>query len=72
MSKTSNVVGPSSKWEPTSKTINVRATTWKRLQKYIHYGQTFDSVIRDLLDEREKIIDSDMEEDQKNLGEFKI
>jgi predicted CopG family antitoxin len=73
VSNQSNIVGPSETWEPTNKSISIRTTTWKRLQKYIHYGNTFDSVIRDLLDEKERIIDSDMQEDQKgNMGEFKL
>jgi predicted CopG family antitoxin len=72
VSNATNIVGPSSKWEPTNKTISIRTSTWKRLQKYIHYGQTYDSVIKDLLDEKERIIDSDMQEEPKNLGEFKI
>jgi macrodomain Ter protein organizer (MatP/YcbG family) len=43
-----------SEWEPTNKTINVKATTWKRLQRYFtHYGSTFDSVIAQILDEKE-------------------
>jgi hypothetical protein len=66
VSDQSNIVGPSSAWEPTNKSISIRTTTWKRLQKYIHYGNTFDSVIRDLLDEKERIIDSDMQEGVKN------
>jgi hypothetical protein len=66
VSDQSNIFGPSSAWEPTNKSISIRTTTWKRLQKYIHYGNTFDSVIRDLLDEKERIIDSDMQEGVKN------
>jgi hypothetical protein len=70
--KSDNVVGPSSKWEPTT-TIGIRRSTWKRLQKYHRgYGSSFDSAINFLIDEKERIIDSDLEEEQKNLGEFKI
>jgi hypothetical protein len=63
VSKTSvsNIVGPSSEWHPTSKTINVRVDTWRRLQKYMVFGSTYDSVIRSILDEKEQIIDSDAE-----------
>jgi hypothetical protein len=75
VSNQTNEVGPFSKWEPNTTTVSIHRTTWKRLQKYIHYGQTFDSVIKNLIDEKERIIDSDMpEEEQKNskIGEFKI
>lgn len=75
MSNTTNIVGPCSKWEPTTN-IAIRRSTWKRLQKYHSkkYGSTFDSVLKDLLDEKEKKIDSDMEEgvQKDNLGEFKL
>jgi hypothetical protein len=56
----SNIVGPSSTWEPTNKTVNIRKSTWERLQKHFtYYGCTYDSVINTILDENEKIIDSD-------------
>ena len=48
------VVGPSSQWEPTNKTIRIRETTRKRLQSYgTHYGGTYDSIITQILDEME-------------------
>jgi hypothetical protein len=50
----SNVIGPSEIWEPTNKTISIRKTTWQRLQKYgTHYGSTYDSIIAQILDEKE-------------------
>jgi hypothetical protein len=50
----SETVGPYSKWEPNTTTISIRKSTWKRLQKHhTHYGQTFDSIITDLLNEKE-------------------
>ena len=52
----SNIIGPSSVWEPGNKSISIRKTTWKRLQKYhSHYGDTFDTVITDLLDSKEGV-----------------
>jgi hypothetical protein len=60
MSNTTNIVGPSSKWEATT-TIGIRRSTWKRLQKYHRgYGSSFDSVINGLIDDKERIIDSDI------------
>ena len=48
------VIGPSSEWEPTNKTIGIRETTRKRLQSYgTHYGSTYDSIITQILDEKE-------------------
>ena len=48
------VVGPTSEWEPTNKTISIRETTRKRLQSYgTHYGSTYDSIITQILDEKE-------------------
>ena len=35
--------------EPTTKTITIKTTTWKRLQRYGFYRSTFDSIINDLL-----------------------
>lgn len=52
MSNTTNIVEPAEAWEPTNKTVNVRKSTWKRLQKYYtKYGDTFDSIINDLMNE---------------------
>jgi hypothetical protein len=48
-----NTVGPSSVWESSTKTIGIRISKWKRLQKYFTYGSTYDSVINDILDEKE-------------------
>jgi macrodomain Ter protein organizer (MatP/YcbG family) len=56
MSKT-KVVGPAQVWDPnsTNKTITIKSTTWKRLQKYgNHFGSTYDSIITQILDEKEK------------------
>jgi hypothetical protein len=54
VTNTSNIVDPSSEWEPTSKTIIIRRWTWKRLQKYgTQYASTFDSIITDILNEKE-------------------
>ena len=50
------VVGPAQVWDPTSnnKTITIKAQTWKRLQKYgNHFGSTYDSIITQILDEKE-------------------
>jgi macrodomain Ter protein organizer (MatP/YcbG family) len=50
------VVGPAQVWDPTStnKTITIKAATWKRLQKYgNHFGSTYDSIITQILDEKE-------------------
>jgi macrodomain Ter protein organizer (MatP/YcbG family) len=55
MSKT-KIVGPAIAWEPNSvnKTITIKAATWKRLQKYgNHFGSTYDSIITQILDEKE-------------------
>ena len=55
MTKT-KVIGPAMVWEPNSvnKTITIKATTWKRLQKYgNHFGSTYDSIITQILDEKE-------------------
>jgi hypothetical protein len=49
------VVESSSEWEPTNKTISIRETTRKRLQSYgTHYGSTYDSIITQILDEKER------------------
>jgi hypothetical protein len=54
VTNTSNIVDPSSEWEPTNKTISIRRWTWKRLQKYgTQYASTFDSIITDILNEKE-------------------
>jgi macrodomain Ter protein organizer (MatP/YcbG family) len=50
------VVGPSEVWDPnsTNKTITIKATTWTQLQKYgNHFGSTYDSIITQILDEKE-------------------
>jgi macrodomain Ter protein organizer (MatP/YcbG family) len=50
------VVGPAQVWDPnsTNKTITIKETTWKRLQKYgNHFGSTYDSIITPILDEKE-------------------
>ena len=50
------VVGPAQIWDPTStnKTITIKTRTWKRLQKYgNHFGSTYDSIITQILDEKE-------------------
>jgi hypothetical protein len=48
----SNIIGPHSKWEPVNISISIRST-WKRLQSYhTKYGDTFDSVITDILDNK--------------------
>jgi macrodomain Ter protein organizer (MatP/YcbG family) len=55
MSKT-KVVGTAQVWDPnsTDKTITIKSTTWKRLQKYgNHFGSTYDSIITQILDEKE-------------------
>ena len=52
------VVGPAQVWDPTSnnKTITIKAQTWKRLQKYgNHFGSTYDSIITQILNEKEGI-----------------
>jgi macrodomain Ter protein organizer (MatP/YcbG family) len=52
------VIGPAMVWEPNSvnKTITIKATTWKRLQKYgNHFGSTYDSIITQILNEKEGI-----------------
>jgi macrodomain Ter protein organizer (MatP/YcbG family) len=54
VSNVSSVIGPSETWEPTNKTISIRKTTWQRLQKYgTYYGSTYDSIIAQILDEKE-------------------
>jgi macrodomain Ter protein organizer (MatP/YcbG family) len=66
MSKT-KVIGPAQVWDPnsTNKTITIKATTWKRLQRYFtHYGSTFDSIITQILDEREG---KESSEDQRSF-----
>jgi hypothetical protein len=55
MTKT-KIVGPAQVWDPTSanKTITIKTTTSKRLQKYgNHFGSTYDSIITQILDEKE-------------------
>jgi macrodomain Ter protein organizer (MatP/YcbG family) len=50
------VIGPAIAWEPNSvnKTITIKTATWKRLQKYgNHFGSTYDSIITQILDEKE-------------------
>jgi hypothetical protein len=51
---TTKTVGPHSHWDPASnKTITIKATTWKRLQKYGTFGDSFDSILQRILDEKE-------------------
>ena len=52
------VVGPAQVWDPTSnnKTITIKSTTWKRLQKYGNrFGSTYDSIITQILNEKEGV-----------------
>lgn len=48
-------VGPHSHWDPANqKTITIKRDTWKRLQKYGTYGDSFDSILQRILSEKEK------------------
>ena len=50
------IVGPAQVWDPisTHKTITIRTSTHQRLQRYFtKYGDTFDGVISQILDQKE-------------------
>jgi hypothetical protein len=49
----SNVIGPSETWEPANKTISIRTSTWKKLQQYGTYGDSFDTILQRILTEHE-------------------
>jgi predicted CopG family antitoxin len=62
VSNISNVIGPSETWEPTNKTISIRTSTWKKLQQYGTYGDSFDTILQRILTKHERQEAADKEE----------